>query len=91
MYKIHNFLDNDDINIVENNGAFTIIEYKKDLSVSPETAMLAHFCAEMNIKKRQVVCDLNKANVTMYLLAPHNTRIVIITTGKISSLNAVAI
>jgi uncharacterized protein (AIM24 family) len=64
MYKIHNFLDNDDINIVENNGAFTIIEYKKDLSVCPETAMLAHFCAEMNIKKRQVVCDLNKANVT---------------------------
>ena len=41
------------------------MEYQKDLSVSPENAMNAYFCAEMNIRKRQIVCDVSQSNVTV--------------------------
>lgn len=64
MYKVKNFLDNDDIKVLDNKGAFTIIEYQRDLSVTPETAQTAFFSAQMNVKKRQLLCELSKANIT---------------------------
>lgn len=64
MYKIKNFLDNDDIIIKENKGPFAIIEYKRDLSVMPHEAIQEYYCQEMNIRRRQVVCDVNKSNIT---------------------------
>lgn len=64
MYQINNFINNDDVSVLDNKGPFTVIEYKRDLSVTPETAMNAYFCNQMNVRKRQVICDLNKANVT---------------------------
>ena len=62
MFKISNFTNNDDVNILVEKGPFTVIEYKRDLSVTPSTAMGAFFCNEMNVRKRQVVCDLSKAS-----------------------------
>ena len=59
MYRISNLTDNDDIRIVETAGAFTVIEYRRDLSVSPQSAMNAYFCDAMNVRKRQVICVLN--------------------------------
>ena len=35
MYQINNFTDNDDIRILDKKGPFTVIEYKRDLSVTP--------------------------------------------------------
>lgn len=64
MYTIKNFTDNDDVNIIAQQGPFTVIEYKRDLSVSPATAQTAFFSAHMNVRKRQVICDLKKANIT---------------------------
>ncbi len=60
MFKINNFVNNDDIDIIAEKGAFQVAQYKRDLSVSPATAMNAYFCDEMNIRKRQVICDLSK-------------------------------
>lgn len=65
MYTINNFTNNDDIKILDSLGAFTVIEYQRDLSVVPSNAMLAYYCNEMNVRKRQVICDLSKANVTL--------------------------
>ncbi len=65
MYQISNFTENDDVKILSELGAFQIIEYQRDLSVSPQTAVTAFFSAQMNIRKRQLVCDLSKANVTI--------------------------
>lgn len=65
MYQIRNFLDNDDIRIVEAKGAFTVAEYLRDLSVSPDNAVTAYYSSKMNVRKRQVVCDLSKSNVTV--------------------------
>lgn len=64
MYKIQNFLDNDDINVIDKKGPFSIIEYKRDLSVTPNTAITAYYCNEMNVRKRQVVCDVSQSNIT---------------------------
>lgn len=65
MYQISNFMDNDDINMLANAGPFTVVEYERDLSVMPSSAAAAYFCSKMNVRKRQVVCDLSKANVTV--------------------------
>lgn len=64
MYKVKNFLDNDDVKILDQLGAFSVVEYQRDLSVTPQTAMTAYYSAQMNVKKRQLLCDLNVANVT---------------------------
>ncbi|MBE5956381.1 MAG: AIM24 family protein [Lachnospiraceae bacterium] len=65
MYKIKNFFDNDDVKVIDSLGAFSVIEYQRDLSVMPETAMMAYYASQMNVRKRQVVCDVSKSNVTV--------------------------
>lgn len=64
MYTIKNFLDNDDVKVVGKLGAFSIVEYQRDLSVTPLTAQTAYFSALMNVKRRQLLCDLSVSNVT---------------------------
>ena len=65
MYRIDNFINNDDIKILETMGPFTVVEYQRDLSVSPQSAQTAYFSAAMNVRKRQVICDLTKADITL--------------------------
>ena len=65
MFSVNNFFNNDDIKIISQMGPFQVLEYQRDLSVIPRDAMLAYYCNEMNVRKRQVVCDLSKANVTL--------------------------
>ena len=65
MYQINNFTNNDDIKILDSRGAFTVVEYRRDLSVLPENAMQAYYCNEMNVRKRQVICDIAKSAVTV--------------------------
>ncbi|MBR5578113.1 MAG: AIM24 family protein [Lachnospiraceae bacterium] len=65
MYQINNFTNNDDIKAIASLGAFSVIEYQRDLSVMPEHAITAYYASKMNVRRRQVVCDLSKANVTV--------------------------
>ena len=65
MYTINNFTNNDDIRILNQLGPFTVIEYVRDLSVMPSESLLAYYCNEMNVRKRQVICDLKDANITL--------------------------
>lgn len=65
MFQISNFTQNDDIRVLKSLGPFIAIEYVRDLSVAPQDAQKAYFCNAMNIRKRQVLCDLSKANVTI--------------------------
>ncbi len=64
MYQIRNFTDNDDIRVLDALGAFTVVEYRRDLSVMPQDAQIAYYCDAMNVRKRQVICDLSKARIT---------------------------
>ena len=65
MFKLKNFTDNDDVRTLDRMGPFQVIEYLRDLSVSPADAALAYYCNAMNVRKRQVLCDLSKGNVTV--------------------------
>ena len=65
MYQIKNFMENDDVKVIDSLGAFSVVEYQRDLSVMPETAMEAFYASQMNVQKRQVVCDVSKSNVTV--------------------------
>ena len=65
MYKISNFTDNDDIKVLDEKGAFKVIEYVRDLSVTPTTAQISYYSNLMNVRKRQVICNLSKSSVTI--------------------------
>ena len=45
--------------IVEKRGRFTVIEYLRDISVSPQMAQEAYFASEMNVRKRQLIADVD--------------------------------
>jgi len=59
MVKCKNLFENKNIEIVESKGDIKVIEYKKDLSVNTASAMNAYFASEMNVRRRQVVIELN--------------------------------
>ncbi len=61
MYQVKNFTDNDDVKTLAERGPFSIIEYQRDLSVTPASAINAYYCAQMNVRKRQLVCDMSKS------------------------------
>ena len=65
MYKVNNFINNNDIKILKQLGPFTVIEYIKDLSVTPLTAQTSYFSNAMNVRKRQVICNLTKFPITI--------------------------
>ena len=64
-YAVANFMNNNNIRILDQRGPFSVLEYQKDLSVTPATAVTAYYSAQMNIRKRQLVCDLSQAPVTV--------------------------
>lgn len=65
MYQISNFTENDDVNVLVEFGAFKVIEWKRDLSVTESSAITAYFASEMNVRRRQVICDLSQAPITV--------------------------
>lgn len=65
MYTISNFVNNDDIKVLDRMGAFQVIEYQRDLSVMPGDAQLAYYCNAMNVRKRQVLCNVAMSPVTV--------------------------
>lgn len=65
MYKIQNLLDNDDIRTADTKAGMKVIEYMSDLSVMPSTAMVAYYCNRMNVRKRQLIIELNDDEYTI--------------------------
>ena len=61
--KIRNFIgDNDNIKVLDEKGPFTVIEFERDLSVTPREAMIMYFSSKMNVRPRQLVVDLSKTS-----------------------------
>lgn len=61
--KIRNFIgDNDNIKVLDEKGPFTVIEFERDLSVTPREAMVMYFSSKMNVRPRQLVVDLSKTS-----------------------------
>lgn len=59
MFRINNFVNNDDISILDTKGMFSVLEYKRDLSVSPLEAQTAYYSSLMNVRRRQLLCALS--------------------------------
>lgn len=58
MITYRNLYDNKNMSLIDSKGDIKVFEYKKDLSVNPENAMVAYFASEMNVRKRQVLIEL---------------------------------
>ena len=58
-------LQNADRKITKQMGCFSILEYLKDLSVSPYTAASAYFMEKMGVRRKQVICSLKDSQIMM--------------------------
>ena len=64
--RIYNFLDNDDAKLIAEKGPLRVIEWQRDLSVPYGGAVSAYFAAEMGVRRRQLVCELDgRVGVTL--------------------------
>lgn len=50
-------------NVVAQLGRYSVIEHEKDISPKPGSEMAAYFASQMNVRRRQVVCDLQGQGV----------------------------
>ena len=65
MVTINNIFNNSNLKCIEKKGIFSVFEHQQDLSVSPTTAEYSYFMSEMNVKKRQVLCEMNDSKVKL--------------------------
>ena len=65
MYQLNNLFDNKNMKVIANKGNFQVFEHERDLSVSPSDAVTAYFSSEMNVRKRQVLVNMNGNSVTV--------------------------
>ena len=59
MVKTNIITETSSRKITEKQGRFTVIEYLRDISVSPKMAQEAYFASEMNVRKRQLVAEIS--------------------------------
>lgn len=59
MITYKNLYDNKNIEIIAAKGGVKVLEYKKDLSFNTQNAIAAYYASEMNVRKRQVLIELN--------------------------------
>ena len=65
MIQLNNFHNNPNMIKTAQMGCFEVYEHQKDLSVSPRTAQVDYFMHQMNLRKRQVMCNLNGNAIKM--------------------------
>ncbi len=62
MYQIGNLFDNKNVVCTAQLGQYRVLEHQQDLSVSPYSAETAYFSSKMNVKRRQVLIELNNSS-----------------------------
>lgn len=60
---ISNLFENKNIEKKESGGCFTILEHQNDLSVTPSSSLTSYFMQQMNVRKRQVLCQLEENSI----------------------------
>jgi uncharacterized protein (AIM24 family) len=65
MIRYSNVFDNSNMLLIEQDGAYFVYEHQMDRSNSAMSAANAYFMREMNVKKRQVLVQLNGTAVRM--------------------------
>lgn len=59
MISCKNLYDNANMKLVGQAGCVKVFEHRRDLSVTPESAVTAYYAAQMNVRRRQVLIELN--------------------------------
>ncbi len=59
MITCNNLFNHANVKVVEEKGSFSVLEYQRDLSVSPTNAIVSYYMSEMGVRKRQVLARLN--------------------------------
>lgn len=62
MVKFRNLTENDDVTVTVDQGHMKVLEYRRDLSVDSSTAQTAYFMAKMNVRKKQLLLELDGTN-----------------------------
>lgn len=65
MVTYRNLYDNGNMKQIDAKGCVKVFEHQRDLSVNPGSAMAAYYAAEMNVRKRQVLIELNGNSFTV--------------------------
>lgn len=65
MVTCRNLYDNSNMVKINELGGVKVFEHQRDLSVTAGSAMQAYFSTEMNVKKRQVLIELNGNSYTV--------------------------
>ena len=65
MYKIKNLLNKENVRTVEKREGMRVIEYINEMSVNPRSAVTSYFSNKMNIRKRQVLIEVNGTEYTL--------------------------
>lgn len=65
MFTIKNFVDNENVKIKEELGPFKAVEFQRELSTNHASAQSAYYASEMNVRRRQLVCDVSQSNITI--------------------------
>lgn len=65
MYKIKNLLNNENVSTIDKKEGMRVVEYVTDMSVTPGGAVTSYFAHKMNVRKRQVLVELNNNEYTV--------------------------
>lgn len=59
MVKVNGLFDDKEHIITEKKGMFSVVEHTRDLTVSPSTAMMEYFMSKMDVRRKQILCELD--------------------------------
>lgn len=65
MLKVNGLFDDANVKKIQEKGPVSVYEYQYDMSVNPAEAVTAYFAAKMNIKKRQVLINMQDNAFTL--------------------------
>lgn len=65
MIQLNNVFNNENMKVIASAGQYFIYEHEKDLSVSPWDASTAYFMQQQNVRRRQLLVQLNNSAVKM--------------------------
>ena len=60
-----NLFNSNNVVVKSQLGGMQVVEYARDMSVSPYTSKLEYYCAQMNVNKRQLFLNLNGNGYTI--------------------------
>ncbi len=65
MFNTNNIFNNQNMKCISQVGKYKVFEHEKDLSVSPDYAEDCYFASKMNVRRRQVLVELNGDSVML--------------------------